>query len=371
MAIRNRFFYFLSVILIIYFFSAAEQRKPHMSRINVLKEKAIMFTIPLNEIKFGLTYQMDDMGILNDRIPNPIYFNPIAGLFLIDPGKIESPVPNLLRISPDLHKLFSIDLLKALQISEIQTPEFLKLTICGNRTIALLYSLQFNSTTNQYSECSYAQFDLEGKFIKIIPIPDLKSGKDFIPLEDDQFWYYKNNEAVTGWQFYKNNIMLHKVNSTIKNVICLQDGSLLLLQEDNKTVCCDINGNISKIKVIGNMAKIDAVIQGTGQIFGILSFTNDAMISDGKDNLLQTMSVQVAYYDLKNKTVLFFPENPISSNLFNENDIPKHFEYYNPVMMQFDEKGNFYCISRTGPKKPELTVYKMMITNEAQEIIRN
>jgi hypothetical protein len=346
----------------------AKRNKP-MTGTKILLEKTEILSLPLNEKKFNLTYEMDDMGILKDRIPHPMIFSHDNGLLLIDPGPSASPRYRLQRITLDNKKHYERDLGSDFGFVDAQSPFFHDIVVFSNSKTALVYSLGYDNEKDTFSKSKIALLSEDGIPQTTIPLPDLMNGKNLFVLQDGRYWLFEKDNEFMGWQLHDKDHVVHKMSAADKNAVTLPDGSLLVLNNDREAIIFAANGDQEKVKINGSVGRVDGLISGTGLYFGILSFLSESMMQDENGNALQPMAIQIAFFDVKKRQLCLLPEAIISANVFDQNDIPKHFEFFDLDLMSLDEKGNLYSIARTGPKNPEFKIYKYSISKEAQKVI--
>ena len=364
---RYRIFFILIIILIplttILVFIKKDSKSKSMEKNNIFQSEIEILSIPLGETSFNLNYEMGDLDISSDRIPSPITYHPIYGLYLVNLGSSEDVNPILERFTNNGRRSYYISLTEKLKLEDPFSFSPISLFIDSSGNLSLLASLSYNANLDRNQNFLMANFDLKGDISEIINMDEFFAGYPIFRSKDGYIWTYVTKDMTTNWCVYDSRGELKQQIKTTNNSILLPNGSLLALESDRVELYSRTSNN-HDAKIQGSFEIGDEMIGGNGNFFGILTYPDDEYQERPDGYLEQSMIIQLFYFDPVSHTLFTYGKNELKPNIFDSEDIPRHFEYYDHNLMSFDENGNFYFIGRYGPKPSYIKVFCMHINPE-------
>ena len=325
---------------------------------NILLPKVELFSIPLGDQSYGLTYEMSDMDVMSDRIPKPLSYDPNNGLYLIDPGSAQASQPILHRFAVDGKRVYQNSLLQALRIQNPVAYLANNLFVDENGDVTLLSSRSYNAELDRNESFILATFNRKGDLSKFVEIPELQQGYPIFRSREGYLWVYNRKDSEGAWSIYNAKGKLERQIKANNNATLLPDGILLVFLDERHAALYDHDGKNYSTIIQGNIIRSDVIVQGRGWFFGLLKYPDDEWKKNPKGDLEQSMTIQVIKFDPKSRVISPLASQPLSPNVFDAEEIPKHFEYYALEMMSFDAEGNFYLVARYGPKQPHIRVFR-------------
>lgn len=344
-------------------------KKLTMQQLAILLPRAEVFSVPLGEKSFNLTYVMSDVDVPSDRVPRPIVYYPPYGLYLVNPGPPEVLEPTLERFASGARRLYKTSLRKKLELDKpvAYLPHDLFIGFHGKA--ALLSSLTYNPVRDKNEDFILAFFDSGGNLVGVTNLSQLKDGYPKYRSQDGHLWVYTRERITSYWAIYSPGGELENRIMTNSPGVLLPNGKLLVLTGETDAVLYDSKGKKGIAKVRGKINLGNPIIRGTGFFFGVLSTPDPAWQENSEGNLQQPMTIQVICFDPQSCTLIVLKDQQLPPNIFDSNEIPRHFEFYDPNIMSFDDEGNLYIIGRYGPRAPHIRVYRMSMNPDVRESI--
>jgi hypothetical protein len=302
-------------------------------------------------------------------VPAPLLYHPHHGLYLVNPGPDEDTNPTLQRFTNDGQRLYCVSLTEKLNLENPFSFLATRLFVDNSGNLSLLASLSYNANLDRDENFIMAHFDSQGNLSEIIKMDEFIGGHPIFRSKQGYLWTYRTEYMSTYWYIYNPKGELEQRIQAANNCILLPNGRLLALEGDKATLYSKSGKNFH-VQIKGLFEIGDVMISGKGNFFGILTYPDDEYKERSDGYLEQSMIIQLCYFNPALSTLFILGKQNLKPNIFDSEDIPRYFEYYDHDLMSFDEDGNFYFIARYGPKQPYIRVFRMPINPETMNSIK-
>ena len=253
---------------------------------NILLPKVELFSIPLGDQSYGLTYEMSDMDVMSDRIPKPLSYDPNNGLYLIDPGSAQASQPILHRFAVDGKRVYQNSLLQALKIQNPVAYLANNLFVDENGDVTLLSSRSYNAELDRNESFILATFNRKGDLSKFVEIPELQQGYPIFRSREGYLWVYNRKDSEGAWSIYNAKGKLERQIKANNNATLLPDGILLVFLDERHAALYDHDGKNYSTIIQGNIIRSDVIVQGRGWFFGLLKYPDDEWKKNPKGDFI-------------------------------------------------------------------------------------
>jgi hypothetical protein len=367
---KFKYHFFFLLIIVILCVSAQplkNQADIKSPEIKTLSSPKVIMTLPLNDSLYSLTYEISDMGVECDRVPNPIRYISDLGCFFLNPGPSQSQKNLFEKINLDKRVVFHLPIDSLLPNPSDNPKNFINLFYGQKNNVILVYALNLDDNTGIYSNCNACVISQSGKLESVFSLPDLKCGQSIYPNSNGFCWVFNSNLPDFTWSLFDNSKQLKfKVKTSSSIAAPFIDGSLLVFFSEKLVKYCTITGTQSTLNVSGNINHINAIIPGNGNFFAIVNYPEIKSSFKNSVDKINRIEIQICYISFKNKTVFFLPVCDINPSVFGPKD---KFKYYDSNTMSIDEKGNLFTIGRNGPDSPAIFIEKYSLTQKAIELL--
>jgi hypothetical protein len=344
-----------------------------------------VLSVPLAEPSLGLVYETSDVGPSVDLVPKPVTFSRSKGLYLIDPGPSHAPAPSLQRFGLDGKRTLHVQLASQLKLPEPALFKAHALLIDPTGRIFIVFSAGYDAELGHEKDFAVASLDSAGRLISVVPLHTLKPPYPVYRSALGELWTYTNEKQGGRWSIFDPQGIRKQRVEAMPTASLMPDGRLLALTGTGGASLYEATGRRSAVTAVRSYYSGSfSVVAGAGRFFGLVWSPvedreqvwspTDERENRGRGRTEDKQVLQLLYFDTPSNSLHVVGDARVASEIYEYRaaegvETAEHFEISELSSMSFDEEGNLYLITRRGPKKPSLTVYRMELRKDVRDSI--